>query len=59
MVALAKQMMRMDYSIHFYVWNFDEFECFLRFLKDTYIRELEVVEAVLNKKEGIFILRKA
>jgi predicted SAM-dependent methyltransferase len=56
--ALAKQMMDTNYSIHFHVWTREEFLGFLHWLKAHHLPRLEIIEAMHNCNEGIFVLRK-
>jgi SAM-dependent methyltransferase len=59
LARLAGEMMQERYSIHFHVWTFDEFLAFLHWLQARYLDALEIVAAIPNSQEGIFVLRKA
>ena len=56
--ALAARWMAQDYSIHFHVWDHDEFAAALEQLRSSHLPALEVLEACRNGNENIFILRK-
>ncbi len=55
--ALAADMQRINYSIHYHVWTQEEFLGFLNWLRENYLPSIEIVEAVRNRAEGIFVLR--
>ena len=55
---LAQSWLEQNYSIHFHVWNFDEFSAFLKQLKASYLPGLQVAECLRNGNENIYILRK-
>ena len=57
--ALAQRWMAQDYSIHFHVWDDNEFSAALGHIQQGYVRSLAVLEACRNGSENIYILRKA
>lgn len=57
--ALANQWLQQSYSIHFHVWDHDEFAAFLRAMQALYLPALEVADRCRNGNENVFILRKA
>jgi SAM-dependent methyltransferase len=57
--VLAKQLIVKNYSIHFHVWTYDEFFDFLRWIQRHHLQQVEILEAIRNGREGLFILRKA
>jgi predicted SAM-dependent methyltransferase len=55
----VRQLMDMDYSIHFHVWTSDSFRSFLEHVEDTRPgTSFEIVEFVENEFEFVAILRK-
>lgn len=55
---LAGKQMAERYSIHFHVWNFEEFGCFLEQMTGSGLSTLSLSHRVANGDEGIFILRR-
>lgn len=55
---LAAEMQANRYSIHFHVWTHEEFSAFLSWLQSKYLPQLEILEARMNRHEGIFVVRK-
>ncbi len=47
------------HSIHFHVWTTDEFVEFLGRVRQTVVPDLDLVDAVRNGDETIFVLRRA